>query len=150
MSVEGQPIDVDALQASLATKDEEIGTLRKVMENPEKWMKWCDIKMIEQIEQLQAENDSLKKTNQSLNRRCQQAESACNTTIDDCRREGISLGRSLAGVGHNVLLAENISLHTGIKRLKEALTEASHMIYGELYPDHPTYMKVEQALKEGE
>lgn len=32
--------------------------------------------------------------------------------------------------------------------LHEALKDASHMIYGELYPDHPTVIKVKNALKE--
>ena len=34
------------------------------------------------------------------------------------------------------------------KRLRDALEEASHMIYGELYFDHPTVIKVKNALKE--
>ena len=33
------------------------------------------------------------------------------------------------------------------QQVKAALEEASHMIYGELYPDHPTVLRVKEALK---
>ena len=35
------------------------------------------------------------------------------------------------------------------EKMRDALEEASHMIYGELYFDHPTVIKVKRALKEG-
>lgn len=45
-----------------------------------------------------------------LNRRAQAAESAVGITIEDCRRQGVSLGRALANAGYAKLAAENADL----------------------------------------
>lgn len=43
-----------------------------------------------------AENAALKEKLSEMNRRCQQAESAALVKVEDCKRQGISLGRGLA------------------------------------------------------
>ena len=45
---------------------------------------------------LRSQLDAVTKERGELRQRVQQAEKAARTTIDDCRRQGVSLGRSLA------------------------------------------------------
>ncbi len=45
------------LQQELATLKAELATIRAILDNPEKWMKWCDIKVLEENEKLEAELD---------------------------------------------------------------------------------------------
>ena len=48
-------------------------------------------------------------TNRRLQRRCQLAESAALTTIEDCRRQGVSLGRRLAACGY-IMIEDELKL----------------------------------------
>lgn len=48
------------------------------------------------IAALRSQLDAVTKERGELRQRVQQAEKAARTTIDDCRRQGVSLGRSLA------------------------------------------------------
>ncbi len=68
--------------------------------------------------QFQAHLASLHQTNTRLNRRVTQAEAANSVTVDDCRRQGVPFGRSLANAECNRLTAENERLQ---KRLVSAL-----------------------------
>lgn len=45
---------------------------------------------------------------------------------------------------------ENAKLQAIVDKLRHGLKEASHMIYGELYPDHPTVIIVREALEAAE
>ena len=48
------------------------------------------------FERAQERITELEATVRRLNRRCQQAEKAASENVDDCRRAGVSMGRSLA------------------------------------------------------
>lgn len=62
--------------------------------------------LVARVRELEAEVMRLRTTNRELNRRATQAEAACRVTVEDCRREGVSLGRSLANAGYAALEAE--------------------------------------------
>jgi hypothetical protein len=62
--------------------------------------------LIARVRELEAEVMRLRATNRELNRRATVAEAACRVTVEDCRREGVSLGRSLANAGYATLEAE--------------------------------------------
>ena len=66
--------------------------------------------------------ERLRATNTALNRRATKAEGQVTTTIEDCRRQGVSIGRGLANAGYEALAAERDALLTEIERL----TERSH------------------------
>ena len=48
------------------------------------------------LRQMADELEQLRDENRTLNRRVAIAEGECKTTIEDCERQGVSLGRSLA------------------------------------------------------
>ena len=50
---------------------------------------------------LEAEVERLREKNRELNRRATRAESVMNVTAEDCRRQGMSLGRALANVAYD-------------------------------------------------
>jgi len=50
---------------------------------------------------LRAEVEWLREKNRELNRRATRAESVMNVTAEDCRRQGMSLGRALANVAYD-------------------------------------------------
>lgn len=56
---------------------------------------------VQERDAAQAVAASLRRTNTGLNRRCQRAESAALQNVEECRRQGISLGRSLANFGYS-------------------------------------------------
>ncbi len=84
----------------------------------------CDPCIGEKLERLEAENDNLGRKNAKLHRRCQAAESANKTTIEDCKRQGVSLGRALANAGYLQLRAENEQLQAENKGLIETIRYA--------------------------
>ena len=67
------------------------------------------------------ERDRLRKTNARLHRRCQLAESQIKTTVDDCRRQGVSFGRILANAACEMVEAER-------DRLREAVDEVRRLV----------------------
>jgi hypothetical protein len=83
--------------------------------------------IINGLESTRAENARLRKTNQSLNRRATRAEAACQKTVDDCRSEGVSLGRQLANAQCARLEAENAALR---ERVDAAERELNSIISG--------------------
>jgi len=58
----------------------------------------------------------LRDKNRELHRRCQAAESAMQITVDDCKRQGVSMARSLVNAAYIKLQAEN-------EQLKEELED---------------------------
>ena len=54
-----------------------------------------------EMERLEAEIERLREKNRELNRRATRAESVMNVTAEDCRRQGMSLGRALANVAYD-------------------------------------------------
>jgi len=48
------------------------------------------------VAQLKAEIERLRQKNRELNRRLTRAEGAIETTVEDCQRQGVSMGRALA------------------------------------------------------
>lgn len=52
--------------------------------------------LIDRLRAVEADLAQARATNARLNRRAQQAESAAAQTVEDCRRQGVSLGRGLA------------------------------------------------------
>jgi hypothetical protein len=61
------------------------------------------------------EIERLRALNSSLNRRCQQAEAAARHNVEECRRQGVPLGRYLA----------NWAARDYMRQLEEARTEVA-------------------------
>ena len=51
---------------------------------------------LETAKRLYQERDEARVTIKRLNRRCTKAEAAAMVTVEDCKRQGVSFGRSLA------------------------------------------------------
>ena len=66
----------------------------------------------EDIQKFKDDIKRLTEDKQELHRRCQKAEAANQVTIDDCKRQGVSIGRSLANAGY-------LKLESEIKRLEK-------------------------------
>jgi hypothetical protein len=54
------------------------------------------------VEQLCRERDEAVRERGKLRQRAAQAEKAAKTTIEDCKRQGVSIGRSLANYGYGM------------------------------------------------
>jgi hypothetical protein len=52
--------------------------------------------LFERLKNINRELDQARTSNRALHRRCQKAESAARQTVEQCRCQGVSLGRSLA------------------------------------------------------
>lgn len=81
--------------------------------------------LVAEVEKLRAEVESLRATNRRLNRRATEAEGQVRTTIEDCRRQGVSLGRGLANAGYAAMEAERDAALNQAAKLQEQLDAAS-------------------------
>jgi len=90
------------------------------------------------------ERDRLRETNARLHRRCQLAESQIKTTVDDCRRQGVSFGRILANAACEMAEAER-------DRLREAVNEVLRLVRREehLFPRTKRIADILDAAIEG-
>jgi DNA repair exonuclease SbcCD ATPase subunit len=64
------------------------------------------------------ERDELRGQLTEMHRRAQRAEAAAKTTIEDCEKQGVSLGRTLANEGYDAMKAENASLKARVEELE--------------------------------
>ena len=81
----------------------------------------------------QSEIEQLRDTVRRLNRRCQRLESGVKQTVEDCRRQDITLGRALANVECDRLTAEvrnlqstqltasDVEMRDTVERLRETI-----------------------------
>ncbi len=70
--------------------------------------------LCEAVETLTAERGQLRQ-------RVEQAEKAAKVTIEDCRRQGVSLGRGLANYGYQMAQDELAALRAEVARLEAAI-----------------------------
>lgn len=87
---------------------------------------WDDAEFIsaarEDIPRLLEALDEARETNRRLNRRVTQAEAQVMTTVEDCRRQGMSLGRGLANAACARLEEERDAARAKVARVREVLT----------------------------
>lgn len=74
------------------------------------------------------ELERLRITNNSLNRRCQSAESAALQSVEDCKRQGVGLGRALANWYAQQIQRQLDSAMAEILRLTSAAGQAACVI----------------------
>ena len=67
------------------------------------------------------ERDEARETIKRLNRRCTAAEGHVKTTIEDCQRQGVSVGRGLANAGYRLLQQERDAALARVERLEQIL-----------------------------
>ena len=77
--------------------------------------------MREDLTTLSRENAALRARVAEMHRRAQAAESAIGITIADCRREGVSLGRSLANAGYRSMEERAEKAEARVTGLRAAL-----------------------------
>jgi hypothetical protein len=96
----------------IASLELDLKTLRAILENPEKWMKWCDIKVFERHKELAA---SLLKMKEALGRLVEEVEFVIkggDDIHDACP------GCGCAGIG---------MMRDALHKAKQALTPTSSM-----------------------
>ena len=64
-----------------------------------------------------------KSLNRRLHRRCQRAESAVKENVEECKRQGVGLGRTLANAAYKPLEEENSNLVSQIETLKKEVSD---------------------------
>lgn len=64
------------------------------------------------------ERDRMRATNNRLHKRAQLAESAAMTTVEDCKRQGVSLGRMLANAAANKYAEERDEALAAVERVR--------------------------------
>lgn len=79
--------------------------------------------LVDEVERMRAKNTE-------LNRRATKAEGQVSTTIEDCRRQGVSVGRRLANVGYNIVRDELDETLAREERLLEAIRDLWELAEG--------------------
>ena len=106
----------------------------------------------EEYDRVVAERDTARETSVRLNRRATQAEAVVMQTVEDCQRQGISVGRALANAACNSLAVQRDRLrelledvwrsYTLLERDQAHLDHSMEAVQAFLFP--------EQAARTGE
>lgn len=83
-----------------------------------------EMALIAALREASAEVERLRAKHTEMNRRLTKAEAHVETTIEDCRRQGVSIGRGLANAGYVAMRARVEKAEAAIARVRALCDDA--------------------------